>query len=388
MRAYYISPSTIPSRSANSIHVVNMCEALSQLEYEVVLFARTDAFFNGDKNQMIGRFYGVSSDAIDLNLCVSQSLKGVELLISFRAFLSYFMDALKGVKPQVIIARNLYAAVLFGIVLRKEVVYETHSPEYGIRKMLQKCLINSSRIYVVVISNALKNVICEFHRVNAKNIYVFHDAARAGAVKLNDLQRKVKRDKLLGGEIELHKYDKIIGYFGHLYPGRGIEVIQGVAERYPAHSFLVYGGNEIEIRKYNENNTISNLFFMGHIPPNLVHNVMEMMDVLLMPYQKSVSIGLAGVDTAQWMSPMKMFEYLSVGIPIISSDLPVLREVLEDGVNSILVTPDDVDEWSAALKTVIYDSNLYDKLGNNAYNLYCSKYTWKLRAENMLGLLR
>lgn len=198
----------------------------------------------------------------------------------------------------------------------------------------------------------------------------------------------MKRDKLLGGEIELHKYDKIIGYFGHLYPGRGIEVIQGVAERYPAHSFLVYGGNEIEIRKYNENNTISNLFFMGHIPPNLVHNVMEMMDVLLMPYQKSVSIGLAGVDTAQWMSPMKMFEYLSVGIPIISSDLPVLREVLEDGVNSILVTPDDVDEWSAALKTVIYDSNLYDKLGNNAYNLYCSKYTWKLRAENMLGLLR
>ena len=52
------------------------------------------------------------------------------------------------------------------------------------------------------------------------------------------------------------------------------------------------------------------------------------MDIIWIPYQNSLSVDLEGIDTAQRMSPMKMFEYLLIGVPIVSSVLPVLCEVL------------------------------------------------------------
>jgi glycosyltransferase involved in cell wall biosynthesis len=374
----------IPSRSANSIHVINMCEALVQLGYKVVLFARSDDPNKIKSKDSINQFYGVKSDDIKLNRYCSKTARGAELFISIIAFFQFVVDGIKGLVPQAIIARNLYAGLLFGILLRRKVVYETHSPEYGFRKRVQRWLLNSSKIRTVVISNALKRVICEFHRVGGEKISVFHDAARAGALQLKDFQRKEERVKLLGEKVELNKYNKFVGYFGHLYAGRGIEVIEGVAEKNPEQAFIVYGGNEREIKEYRESIFVKNLFFMGHISPNLVRSAMGMMDVLLMPYQKSVSVGLKGVDTAKWMSPMKMFEYLSVGVPIISSDLPVLREVLEDGSNSILVKPDDIEAWSDALQKIINNPTLAKNLGLNAYNQYKNSHTWKHRAEGML----
>ena len=387
MIVYYISPSTIPSRTANSIHVVNMCEALVQLKYRVVLFARSNDSIDDKNRELIGRFYGISFDNIGLSFYISKSERAAEYFISIRSVVRFFFDVIRGRCPKIIIARNLYAAFMFGVLFRREVVYETHSLENGFRESIQKWLLNSSKISTIVISNALKRVICDFYSVKGKRIYVFHDAARLGALRLNSIQIKNKRKEMLDRVINSEKCTKIIGYFGHLYPGRGIEVIHDIAKRNPEFCFVVYGGNEKEIALYNNNNSINNLFFMGHISPDLVRSAMGMMDVLLMPYQESVSIGIVGIDTSQWMSPMKMFEYMSVGVPIIASDLPVLREVLKDGHNSILVKPDDEIEWSNALQKVVNDHELSAKLGDSAYSEYMSKYNWKHRAKSILAVL-
>ena len=185
----------------------------------------------------------------------------------------------------------------------------------------------------------------------------------------------------------LDDYKKIVGYFGHLYSGRGIEIIEELAKLNSTCVFVVYGGNEGDIEEYKSRNTNKNLFFMGYVHPKKAHKAMAMMDVLLMPYQKSVSIGIKGVDTSKWMSPMKLFEYLSVGVPIISSNISVLKEVLIDGENCLLVEPDDVNSWSVALQDIISNAELEEKLGFNAYNLYKDKYTWKHRAKGMLALI-
>jgi len=177
----------------------------------------------------------------------------------------------------------------------------------------------------------------------------------------------------------------VVGYFGHLYPGIGIEIIQGLAAKDPDIAFIVYGGNDKEIKNYTDDNSSENLYFMGYLQPKNVHKAMAMMDVLLMPYQKSVSIGLGDIDTAQWMSPMKLFEYMSVGVPIISSDLPVLREVLADGKNCLLVKPDDIEGWSNALRRISDSPELEAMLGTNAYDEYQKEYTWEIRAKRILA---
>jgi glycosyltransferase involved in cell wall biosynthesis len=84
---------------------------------------------------------------------------------------------------------------------------------------------------------------------------------------------------------------------------------------------------------------------------------------------------------------MKMFEYLSIGVPIVSSDLPVLREVLVDGKNCLLVKAGDIGEWSAALQRIIEDVPLAEKLESNAYYEYNNRYTWKHCAGSIIDLL-
>ena len=387
MKVYYISPSTIPSRSANSIHVVNMCEGLNQLGYEVVLFAHSNSCNSLNCQKQLKNIYGVDNRKINLKVFHSKKNRGIEFIIALRALIYFTLDFIKNTEPQYIISRNLYAATFLGLLFRRNVIYETHSPEYGFRKKLQKWLLTSNKIKMVVISEALKKIIQNFHHISSENIYVFHDAARSGQLRLDLLQRTELKRQLLSNKFDLDDYEKVIGYFGHLYSGRGIEIIEELAKLNPGCAFIVYGGNEADIREYKSRNANKNLFFMGYIHPKKARKAMAMMDVLLMPYQKSVSIGIKGIDTSKWMSPMKLFEYLSVGVPIISSNISVLKEVLIDSENCLLVEPDDVNAWSDALQRIISNVELEEKLGFNAHSLYKDKYTWKHRAKDMLDLL-
>jgi glycosyltransferase involved in cell wall biosynthesis len=111
---------------------------------------------------------------------------------------------------------------------------------------------------------------------------------------------------------------------------------------------------------------------------------MKAVDVLLMPYQQSVSIGVRGHDTARWMSPMKMFEYLASGTPVVSSDLTVLREVLRNGENALLVSPTAVDQWTTAVDRLLGDQAFAQQLGRAGHATYASGYTWTTRAQRIL----
>jgi len=386
-KVYYISASTIPSRSANSIHVANMCEAISQLGYEVALFAHSNFFNSEICQQKLKDRYGVDDSRIKLRVFQSEKSRGIEFFVALYALMRFMLDKMKNSVPQYIISRNLYAAVFLGLLCREHVIYETHTPEHDFRKKLQRWLLGSNKIKTVVISEALKRIIQDFHQMTSENIYVFHDAARSGQVRLGFLQRKELREKFLSNIFNLEDYKKVVGYFGHLYSGRGIEIIEKLAKINSGCAFVVYGGNEAEIEKYKGRNSNKNLFFMGYVHSKKVRRCMAMMDVLIMPYQKSVSIGVAGIDTSQWMSPLKLFEYLSVGVPIISSNISVLKEVLVDNENCLLVEPDDVYAWSDALQYIISNTELEERLGSNAYKLYKDTYTWEYRARGMLALL-
>ena len=367
---------------------MNMCDALAELGNRVELFAYSKNFDSKGCQQQIGDFYGVDTEKITVNVYHGQRPRGIEFGIAIYSLTRFLLDSVRGKSPQKIISRNLYAAFFLGIVFRKNIIYETHSPEYGVRRGVQFLLLRSDKVKTIAISNALKKILCDFHGVNDNEIHVFHDAAKSGKIRINHLQRLRIRGELMTPAIDTRRYKKMVGYFGHLYPGRGIEVVRDVAQLNPSYAFVVYGGNEEEIARFRDSSSrIDNLFFMGYITPNLVHNAMSAMDVLFMPYQKSVSIGLKGVDTAKWMSPMKMFEYMSAGVPIVSSDLPVLREVLRDSENCLLVTPNSASSWSGALRRIIDDKSLSSNLGDNAYFQYKSRHTWAGRAEGMLRLL-
>jgi glycosyltransferase involved in cell wall biosynthesis len=173
-----------------------------------------------------------------------------------------------------------------------------------------------------------------------------------------------------------------------LYAGRGIEIVEALAAQRPRMLFLVYGGNDADVEARRASNGQSNLLFMGHVSHPIARQLMAAMDCLLMPYQQQVSIGVSGHDTANWMSPMKMFEYLASGVPIVASDLPSLREVLRDGANCLMVQPGSVAAWAAALDRIMAQPALARSIGRRAHDDYRDHYTWIRRAEALLNAAR
>ena len=152
----------------------------------------------------------------------------------------------------------------------------------------------------------------------------------------------------------------------------------------PEVLFLIYGGNDGDVLFRRRNNKLINLRFMGHITHVEAQRIMKIVDVLLMPYQQEVSIGVDKHDTGRWMSPMKMFEYMASGVPIISSDLPVLREVLSDGVNCLLVESNNKEAWMNALLNLMNEPKIAQRIGLSAHLDYKNSYTWLNRAKELV----
>ena len=290
-------------------------------------------------------------------------------------------------KDDIIISRNLYAAFLLSVIFRRKLLFETHQLEFGLRKFIQRSVVKQMSVKTVVISRKLKTLLGSHLSIDPSSWHVLHDAAPSGIVRLNPNERRNKLYNIL--PIADTKWSAVCGYFGQLYMGRGIEVIEELARLKPDVLFLVYGGNESEVKlRKHKNNNLDNLFFGGHLPHSDIQLIMKSVDILLMPYQRSVSIGLPKHDTARWMSPMKMFEYMASGVPVVSSDLPVLREVLRDKENSLLVLPDDISAWLASINRLIDNPYFADEIGRKAHAEYQSIYTWSKRAKYLLKLAR
>ena len=127
---------------------------------------------------------------------------------------------------------------------------------------------------------------------------------------------------------------------------------------------------------------INNVQLLGFVPNDRLPLVHAACDAFLMPYARRISVSSGG-DTARFASPMKVFEYFAAKRAIISSDLPVLREVLNES-NALLVPPEDVDAWHNALQTLISDSTFRKKLAKQA-GKDADKYSWRNRAQNALA---
>ena len=131
------------------------------------------------------------------------------------------------------------------------------------------------------------------------------------------------------------------------------------------------------------------------IPTN-VHCHGRVTQAQLTYYYKKFSIGLApyttnvgtpdGTNTSEYMSPLKIFEYMGWGKVVLASDLPALREVLSDGSNALLLPPDDPLKWEDALRS-LSDQKFATMLARTAYQDVIKSFSWDKRAAAILRLL-
>ena len=379
MKIAYSSPSIIPSKSANSIHVVNQCYALAQLGHSLTLFARYPFLSNSKTiRSSLSNYYSLDFSSFHLSLFWFFTHRFTSPLI----FICSLLPILFG-RYDLIISRNFFSSLFFSIFSPKCLVIELHQIEAGYKLFLLKLFCNARVRKIVVISTQLKLDLESVIGRQLSNISVCHDATTL--VQKHDTPSKNRLKSLLFASYSfINPNNPIVGYVGHLYKGRGIEVILKLSLLHPNVSFLVVGGSSLDLKYYQSISTPPNVFFLGHLNHSDAKSIMSGCDVLLMPYQSKVSIGVGNHDTSRWMSPLKMFEYMSSSTPFISSDLPVLREILIDKFNCLLVPPDDISSWSSALTRLLDNPYYASELASNAYENVQSSYTWSSRAHKLV----
>jgi len=287
-------------------------------------------------------------------------------------------------RSNLVYSRNLGAAV-WSSMLGLSTIYEGHNlPDSRTKKIyFQILMISPALKRVVVISEALRKLFLEIYggRLNENMMLVAPDGV--------DLERfqNLSQPAKARGKIGLDKDKALVGYAGHLYKGRGIRLILRLAQQLPQVQFLIVGGDDQSVSYYKDkcaSRDLRNIKFVGFVNNSELPSYLAACDILLMPYQRQVKVS-GGGDTSAWMSPMKMFEYMATGRVIISSDLPVLREVLNEG-NSILCDPDDLNAWKRNIKTVLDDRSLQKRLGDQARK-DAEQYSWMKRAKRVLSVL-
>src|SRR6185436_7765212 len=102
-----------------------------------------------------------------------------------------------------------------------------------------------------------------------------------------------------------------------------------------------------------------------------------------MPYSRSIMGSSGTADSASVASPMKMFEYMAAGRAIITADLPVIREVLNEK-NAVFCEPDNVDDWKLAIEKLLAEESRRNELRKQAQEDVL-KFTWLARAEKIVG---
>jgi len=119
--------------------------------------------------------------------------------------------------------------------------------------------------------------------------------------------------------------------------------------------------------------------FRGHEAQSTVALYQKAFDVLLMPFPKTTHY-------SYYMSPMKMFEYMAGKRPIVASDLPSVREVLNEN-NAVLVESGNPKSLADGIKKVLENSEFAQSIANQAYE-DVKEYTWEKRAERILTYLK
>ena len=384
MKIALIAPTYLPARRANTIQVMKMAQAFTNLGHQVRVLVPGMAD-NGQEGELqwekLASHYGLQSVFEVVWLPVRPYMRRYDYgFLAVRAAQKWEADLVYTRLPQ---------AAVIAAWKRMETIYEIHDiPQGTVGPVLFRSYLKAPGARrLVTITQALKDEI--INRFGLKDspppIVVALDGVDLD--RYQDIPKPTDARRLFNAQSNLNMDEErfTIGYTGHLYSGRGVELMLGMAERLPNITFMLTGGEHEDVTNLRirvESRNLRNVILTGFIPNSELPCYQAACDLLLMPYQRKVA-GSSGGDISKYLSPMKLFEYMACGRPILSSDLPVFREVLNER-NAVLIIPDDIDQWVENIEALISDSDTRRELSERA-KMDVKQYTWKTRAERILS---
>ena len=364
MNIVVISNSAAPSKNASSLQVSKLCEAFSYLNHRVSLILP-----NTGNGENYFNFYNINNKFEIIRL---------KLFNKFPRGIKYYLFSILAIfraiplSANLFVTRNYFVAFLL-VILKKKIILEIHDTleiEGRFIKILQKkfnFLNFDNIIKIVVTTKTLKKYFEKNWSVKENKIQVLHNGSSLKPFFKTNFNQKIK-----------------IGYFGSIYKSRGIEMILKLSKLDKQNKYFIYGGTKEEVRRIKSYNFGDNLFVHNYIPYKQIHQKLKEIDICVLPYSKKITVSGDVGDISNYTSPLKVFDYMVNGKLIICSDLPVLREILKNNFNSILVKNfNNVDSWLKIVRNISKNFQRYNQIRYNAL-IFAKRENMIWRAKKIL----
>lgn len=370
MKIACVCTSDIPSSKANAIQVMKVMDSLLALDHQVRLWSPGDSIYEPDE---LKKYYGLEQIP-ELSWVPSRPrLKRYDFIA--QSFLQVILW-----KPDVIYTWTLQTAVL-GLLFGLPVVLELHDRTTGTvgKRAFHYFVKHKGKKRLLLITKALRTALEEEQAIALDGNFI---QIAPNGIDMRQYQRVLTPSQ---ARDELRIPQKFTAVFtGHFYAGRGIELLFGLAQSLPQIQFLWVGGTPEAVLQWDQRLKvagISNVLLTGFVSQEELPRYQAAGDVLLMPYGAQIA-GSSGGNSADICSPMKMFDYLATGRPILSSDLPVIREVLSEE-NTVFCPPKDIQTWADQLNALYENPTRCQEMGNHARQI-SKHYTWIERTKSAL----
>jgi glycosyltransferase involved in cell wall biosynthesis len=174
----------------------------------------------------------------------------------------------------------------------------------------------------------------------------------------------------------------LVVYTGGLLTWKGVDVLVDAARRLPRYRFVIAGGMDADVERMREYAAgLSNVRLDGFQAPERVLQYLVAGDLGVVPNRSKPEI------SARYTSPLKVFEAMGVGLPLVVSDLPSLRDILDPQSEAVFVPPDSPLELAAGIERLMEDSHLRYHLSKRARKR-APRHSWTSRARRLLDWMQ
>ena len=371
LRMLYVGSHPLFTEGASAVHMMKMCQAMANLGIEVECVLP-----GGARKERLFSYYGIKTPFSITPIALSAGVAKRPL----HGFLSALYARRKRDYFDFVLTRDLifawFATRVFGI----PTVYDAHHPpvnwvaeriigSFSRSENLLGMSFNSRGLYEIYSSLGIEGQ----NPIVAPN--GFERGAFEGEHDISSLRER------LGLPLDR----KIICYCGNTYRGRGIEILVRAAAEIPEVEFLIVGGRERDNALWREmarQSRATNFRIEGFVRQREVSAYLLASDVLVMPYSSGVTIR-DGTEAGEFTSPLKLFEYMAAGKPIVATGVPSVLEILTPGENSVVTPPDDAEKFIEALGLVLGDSELCARISKRVYS-DAAEYTWEKRVKKII----
>ena len=326
-------------------------------------------------DRKLGNYFGlIATNATSISDIKSTQNLAAKSKINTKTIISFVCRCIITViqeRPDWIYTRDILV-VLICFILCQRVCIEIHHPHYRrTSRLLFRALCGKKTMKVVAISNSMKSYLETNYKIESDRILVAHDACDGTLVDA-DLQ--------IFGKYGIPKYQHYTVHAGSFNADRGAEEIINLAKQNPLVAFIQVGGNVVDINKYKAKTIdIYNMFYIPNLDSSDLKVLLATADLLLFPMNKKNPIW--------WCtSPMKIFDYLESGTPIIGSCVGSTSEILKPEM-FIEYKQQDIYDANIKLKYAIQNLSKLRLKAAEFSSIIRKQETWEKRAEKVFVFL-